>query len=357
MRLSIFRGVFIITMVAAAVVYAPQGAMAKEVLKHYVIGIHFASVGGQSSSSLFDLVKMIVDSSAEETGYDLELKKFPSHEAVAEAWLKNEIDGGLLHVGSAVWLVNNGGKIIPWTTFTVDKKDRSQTCFWHRKDMPIESATDLMGKSLIYAPSGELGLITIRQRLLELGVDEPLWKVFGGFVVAPSGNSTMMALAMKEGDLLWNDSDHKYYIKLIASNLSGQLSYDLCSDYVYSRGFIGINPNTVKKEDIAVAMELAEKYVKNVEMIVKEHPELQAMYNYAKLAKMKIVMAKPDEYEYELKLYKKGRDKGWVREAQLINEQLKNARPGEKVVVKPDMNYCKGICAKGDSDCVLSCLE
>lgn len=349
--------VFRIFIIAAVVFASAQSAAAKEGKAQYVIGMHFASVGGQSSSSLFDLVKMIVESSAEETGYEIKLQKFPSHQAVVDAWLKNELDGGLLHVGEAVRLINSGGEVIPWATFIVDKKDRSQTCFWHRKEMPVKSPEDLMGKSLIHSAGGGFGLISIREKLLELGVDKPLWEVFDSFVFTPSGNSTFMALAMKEGDILWNDSDQKFFLKLISSNLVGELKYDLCTDYSYSRGFIGINPKTVKKEDVAAAIKYIDKYISNIESMVKEHPELQAMYKYSRMVKMKVVKAGPDEIAYELKLYEKARSRGWVKEVAFIEKQLANAKPGDKVTIKPDMEYCKGVCAKGDSDCVLSCLE
>lgn len=334
-----------------------ERACAKEAGYDYVFGIHFDSVGGQSSSSLFDLVNMIMEIGSQETGLKIKLQKFPSHKAVAEAWVKNEIDGGLLHTGDAVWLVNSGARVLPWATFVVDKKGRAKECFWHRKSESIKTIADLSGKSLLYSIPGEFGLILMRDNLMKMGVDKPLWDVFGSFVVVPSGNSALLALAMNEGDVLWNDSDHKEFLKIISPNLVNELTFDMCSENLYSRGFLGINPAKVKEEDVQKAFDLIDYYTKNANTLVKNHPEFQAMYSYAKLAKMKFVKARPDEFDYEIKLYKKAQEKGWTKEVALIEKTLKNAKSGEKVKVKPDMEYCKQGCGKGDSDCVLSCLE
>lgn len=352
MKISIFIAMFYLCTFMSV-----ERAWSKEAGYDYVIGMHFDSVGGQSSSSLFDLVNMILELGTQETGMKIKLQKFPSHKAVAEAFMKDEIDGGLLHTGDAVWLVNSGAKVLPWATFVVDKKGRAKECFWHRKSDSIKTIADLAGKSLLYAVSGEFGLIMMRERLLELGLDKPLWDVFSSFVVVPSGNSSLLALAMNEGDVLWNNSDHKEFLKIISPNLVNELTFDMCSENLYSRGFLAINSSTVKNEDVQKAFDLIDFYTVNASEIIKKHPEFQAMYSYTKLAKMKFVKARPDEFAYEIKLYKKAQERGWVKEVDFIEKTLKNAKSGERVTIKPDMEYCKQSCVKGNSDCVLTCLE
>jgi len=94
-----------------------------------------------------------------------------------------------------------------------------------------------------------------------------------------------------------------------------------------------------------------------LEAHAKNHPQLRAPIEYTKMIKMKFVPAAPNEFDYELALYKKAKKLGWVDEAKYLSEQLKKAAPGKPVAVKPDMKYCKKKCGAAAASCVMSCME
>lgn len=55
-------------------------------------GIHFVSSAGKSSSQFFDMTNGIINALKENYDFEVILNKYPSQEAVEEAFVKNKID-------------------------------------------------------------------------------------------------------------------------------------------------------------------------------------------------------------------------------------------------------------------------
>jgi len=163
----------------------------------YVMGFHFASVGGKSSSFYYDIATTVAELAVAETGFKVEIRRFPSHEAVTAAFIANKIDGGLLDNGAIMEIIESGGEVHPWATYVIGKERKNKICVWHRKQDSFKNISDLEGKNLLSGASEYFGYLEIREHLAASGIDKPLWNVFKGFTVAPNSNTSFMMLAKR----------------------------------------------------------------------------------------------------------------------------------------------------------------
>ena len=77
------------------------------------------------------------------------------------------------------------------------------------------------------------------------------------------------------------------------------------------------------------------------------------------MVKGKIIMADPDEYDVELELIDKAKKNGWLKEAQFIENTMKEAVIGKPVEIKPDYATCSEWCtgAEDEMACLDECME
>ncbi|HPI75646.1 MAG TPA: PhnD/SsuA/transferrin family substrate-binding protein, partial [bacterium] len=349
----------LICIIAACAALAGVAASASDASPgyDYAMGFHFSSVGGKSSSFYYEIATTVAELAVAETGFKVEIKRFPSNEAVTEAFKANKIDGGLLDNGAIMEIIESGGEVYPWATYVIGKDRKNKLCVWNRKKETLMSLADLEGKSLLWGATGYFGYLEFRDHLASKGIDKPLWKVFKSFTVAPNPNTTFMMLAKGDGDIAWSGIEADSILKVFQPDVRSQLSYGFCTEAVHNRGMIAINPKTVKKEHLAKATPILKESIMKLDKHAKTHPQLRAPIEYTKMIKMKFIPASADEYAYELALYKKAKKLGWVDEAKYLSEQLQKASPGKPVTVKPDMKYCKKKCGAAGASCVMSCMD
>lgn len=326
--------------------------------KIYVIGFHFESIGGKSASFYFDIVNSISKISSDEFGYKFKIQTFPTHQEVMDAFIKNKIDGALVDSGSIIDIIESGGEVLPWATYVIAKDRKNSICVWYKKEKPVKSINDMAGKTLLMIPDNYFQYLQLRNHLYSAGIDKPLWKFFRSFTPVANTNSYYMALAKGDGDVGWGGNEAATILKALQPATKAQLSYGLCTDPVYNRGMIAMNGKTVNKQEYERSLNAFRSLLKKpLEEYGKKYPELQAPIKYVKMVKMKFILASPDEYAYELDLYKKAKKAGWVDEAKYYLAKMQEVKLGKTAELKPDMNFCKKSCASKSSDCVLKCLE
>lgn len=338
-----------------------QGTEVKAGGKRFKVGVFFNSGSGASASQAYDLAKTILKIYALDEGYNVELVKYPSWDEITKDFIDNKLDAAYLWPHFVVEINDAGGEVIPLLTFTVMKRRKMGFCFWHRKSLVMESPKDIVGKKFIYSTPNVHYFIQMRDYLYKNGVDMPLWKVPASIINAPSSNSANMALAMGDADVYWGLDDADAYMNLISPAVAKDLTHQFCSERVYARANIILNKKSFTKQDVDVITARMNDLLGNFTKYSKEIPELQGMRQYLKMAKMTIIPASPDEFDYDIKLFKKAKKNGWYQEAVFMYERLKDAKPGTPVDLKPDYAMCKTLCADKKADeqttCVYSCME
>jgi len=352
---TFFVGAAAIILLAAP----PAAAQGDEKIK-VTFGIHFESSAGQSSAQLFDMTKGVLNILKENYGVEVVMKTFPSQDAVEEAFLKNEIDAAVFLSGNVVSVTEKGAGIHPWITFHVKKRKKMSLCLWSKKGKEIKNISELQGKRLIQG--NEIGtdwLLYLRDHLYKNGVDKPLWQVFSSFTSVPSSNSAFMSLAAGEGDCFWQAGDYETILKLIAPNLATQVSYSLCSDSVLARGGLVLNTKTLSKTELKKLDDTFKNFLKDFNELAKKDTGIKTVKQYMNLAQARIVPARPDEFDYEIKLFKEARKRGWIAEAEMISGRMEKAPKGKPVEIKPDFDYCQKSCAPGKNQmaCMDKCME
>lgn len=324
-----------------------------------VIGIYLESIGGRSSSGDFDVLQGVVKA-INSYGYNLKARKFSSHEEVKNAFIAKQIDAAALWPGHVVEIMASGRKLHPSLTYIHGNKEKVSYCLWHKKGQGGKDISAVNGKKLIIVESSPFVLIQLRDFLASKGVDKPLWRVFGALIYSKSMNSAYMALAAGEADFLWDNSDGDYFMKMLNPNVSAQLTHDFCSETTFARGAIIVIDESRSGAEFCNQFDTDMKtMMKNSKQHADKDPGLKALIQYLKLTKTKIVLAKPDEYETEYKLYLKAKNNGWLDEAKFIYEKMKGAHPGTAVEIKMDYKTCRTMCAgkKNEVKCVSDCMK
>jgi len=323
------------------------------------MGIHFVSSMGQSSAQVFDMAKGITNAIKDNYGLDLQLKTYSSGPEIKEAFLRNEIDAAAFWPGEAVEIMERGGSVHPWSTFHVKKSKKSPFCLWQRKNENPQGISAVAGKRLINTEYSVDWLLFLREFLYRNGIDKPLWRVFSSFTSVSGSNSAFMAVAAGDADFFWTYKDNEVILKLVSSNMANQVSHDFCSDSVYARATIVFNGKTLSKDDLIKSDKALVNFIRDINELAKTNMGIKTLKQYMGLVQSRIVPARPDEFDYEVKLFKESRKRGWMAEAEFIVEQMDKAPKGKPVEIKTDYKTCRALCA-GDKDevkCVSDCMK
>lgn len=322
-------------------------------------GIHITSSAGQSSAQWLDITKGIMNIFKENYGLEVVMKTFPSFEEVEEALIKNEIDGADLWPGEFGALTEKGASIHPWATFQIKKTEKTSLCLWQRKNEKTLNVNDVFGKRLIGLSYTFDLLLFLRDYLYRNGVDKPLWNVFRSFTHVSGTNSAYMSVVASDVDYFWYPSDDKTILKLVSPNVAKLVSYSLCSESVYARYAIVMNKKTLSKAELRKLDEVLVKFLKDFNEFSKTNMDIKSMRQYMSLAQMRLVPAKPDEFDYEMKLFENARKRGWIEEADFIIQQMEKAPKGKTMEITPDYDYCRKTCLAGKTQmaCIEKCME
>lgn len=354
---------FYITMmlVAFVIISSVTRCNAEEKNKVFTLGLHFESTTGVSSSQIYDLVNTCMKVVTKDFGFVIKLKKYSSDREVMQAFLDNEIDVGWLHPSEIMNIIEGGGKIYPFGTYMIARRRKTAECLWHNKNNQIKDISDLYGKRLLVDQS-ELYFIKLRELLYVNGIDKPLWDVFDMFITHPSSNSAFFAIAMGDADLYLKEDDFKEMLNLINPSLISNVKYGFCTEHEYGRYSLVFNKNTSDSIDIEQFLEVLKNVLGDLGEYAKKEPQLKAVKQYTQMVKMTLIPAEKDEFAAEIRLMKKAKEKGWLREARFIVEKISETDKGNQFKIKPDFATCKKWCADYSSPekretCLNACMD
>lgn len=338
MKKCIFVLIFLISI--SSVLF---GAEKKD--KVVVLGAYFTSTGGQSSSQELDFANTLGEAIGNEFGYKFVTRKYPSDADVQKAFLANEIDAALLWSGHVVGIEKKGGHVFSWATIVVDKQRRVAQCLWVKNTgADVKDISSIVGGTLLAHDYNEVWLIMIREYLFSQGIDKPLWQVFNSFLQVKSMNSAFMALAMGKNDYYWVSRDDTF-LKMLSPNLLQQVKPAFCTEPIYARSAVVFNRNTMAEASLIELRDAFLSYYENRLTVEKKYPKVKALYEYLKLAKIKIIPASENEFKVESVLYEKAKKNGWLDEARFIIEKWDAVPVGQPVEIKLDFKACKELCA------------
>lgn len=343
---------------AFAVFVCSSSAMAAEPLK-VKLGAHIESSGGQSSGQLYEMTKGMIEAMKKEYGLDIEWIKYSTYEDVESAFLKKEVDIALLWPMQAAMIEEKGGSTLPWVTYQIRKKDKNAYCLWQRKSLKGSKPQDAIGRRLTRNSYDLDTLLILREYFFTNGMDQPLWKIFDSFVKTPSANSAFMAISMGDADYFWASQDSETSLDLIAPGVSDKTNHLMCNSGENARGNLVLNKKTLDRERIQRLEEICDSFIADFNENAKKYPALKAMKAYMKLARASIAASDQNEFDYDKKLYAKARARGWIDEAEIINDFMDKAPGGKPVKIKLDYAQCRKICAKEKNimNCINRCME
>lgn len=356
-KLSEFISILLVIFVV--VIYFVNPASAEEFNKVIRFGGFFTSAGGQSSSQSFDFTRAMLQLTNDEFGYKTSIERYSSLDEVKDALMKGEIDGGLLWSTQLVEMNDAGYEFYPWGTYMVGTKRKASYCLWHKKTDLIKKPEEIKNVVLMSADYSVFNLIQLREYLYVNGIDKPLWSIFSGFTRLPNANSAYIALAMGEADFFWTNDDGDSFLKLINPSVATQIEHRFCTDAVYARASIVLSKKSYTQAQYKEMSDTLDYATKNISKYEGKYPTIKALHSYLKIAKMKFMLASPDELNTEIKLYQKAKKNGWLGEAEFIVKKWKEQPIGQAASIKPDFEYCRITCEKSSEkmQCLDKCME
>lgn len=324
----------------------------------YVFGVHFDSGAGISSAQYTDIGDIMLRIALKDYGYKWRIQRYASNEEIVDAFIKNQIDGAQLYPDQIVDMLTRGGHVHPLATYTIADKRMRSFCLWQARTNPISSSSQIVGSTILLDIWTPMSLVRLRNILLRQGIDQPLWMVFSSFTKIPGQNSAYMAVAMGKADFLIDSDDFDTLVKLLNPGVAGKMTHKFCSEPIQARAAIVLNDRTVPQKTINDFTTTVKNFTDNFDAVTKKDPQFRTLRTYAKMAKLKFVVAAPDEFKNEYDLYRSAKAKGWIKEADYILSIMKNEPPGKAVQIRPTFKMCKDGCAKNKkfTECVDRCM-
>lgn len=329
--------------------------------KPFVVGVHFATTAGVSSSEASNLANSLLKLVAGETGLELEFKKYPDQDDVQNAFVKDEIDAAMFFSQQLVSLKGRGLKYYPLAAFSVAGSDKRAFCLYHPKTFSMKKISDAAGKKLIKSEGNSIfDALMLRNFFFENGLDMPLWRIFKAFVVSPSSNSAFMAVTMGKGDFTWQGRDYDKVLKTTNPTVGGKLTHSFCTEEKFSRGLFILNRKTVPKD----VFEKLTNVVKNLDAVMagyaKKDMGIRQIKEYMKLGKVKLIPGSENEVDSEMELYEKAKKNNWLTEAKFIADIIDKAPKGQEFFIKPTIEICSSLCGAAkqkNQNCIVQCMK
>lgn len=323
----------------------------------FTFGVHISSVGGLSSAELFELIQKICDLMGSEYGVKVKPVKFSTEEEFVDAFVQNKIDVGSLFPAQIARAIDESKGVYPLATYRIGKTDRISQCLWRSKDLKMKSIEDVRGKTVIRQDLDPYPYVQLRDYLYSKGIDQPLWKVFGGFITVPSSNSAFMAIAIGEGDFHWAPNELKVPMKMFLPNVMPNVLDDYCTAEKFGRPIVSMNKATVTEEEFNQFKSAMKQFVANLDKYAAADPYFKMLQQYMKLGDVHVVSGAMDMISEDVALYNKAKKNGWLKEADFLIDNLKNAPSGTKVEIKMDFKMCKASCADRKEDAQITCID
>jgi hypothetical protein len=335
-----------------------RGGPASANKKEYVFGMpNLSAMWGMSATQNYDVWNAVFKHANDESGDSWSMKQFSSVDEVVDAFCTGKVAATAVFPGIAVELIDHCGKIAPWVTFVVGKRRKTSYCFFYPKTNVVKDFSEIRSKTIIvgYEP---LDLIRLREFLYTNGIDEPLWKVFKAFIKVPNVNSTLMAAAMGKADLMFNDEDSELEMKIMNPAIAAKMAHSFCTEPVYARAIIAINPRSMPPDEIERYRGVAKRFIAKMGEYAKTDPGIQQLRQIMNMVKAKFIPADAGELDIEANLYLKAKKNGWLEEAKFIQETMNKAPLGTPVEIRPTYNMCNKACksVKDKMKCIDGCM-
>lgn len=324
--------VFLIPMLLIAASAPSQAAAPAK--KEYVFGMHFGNLGF-GAAQILDLAEKAMAIVEKDTGTSWTLKKYPSAESALDAFMKGESHATFFWPNNIDVFIKSKVKYYPWAGYTTANQEKAGECIWHAKGMKINSAKDLVGKSLVQSYYSPIVTLKLREYLADNGVDQPLWNVFSSFMLVNNTITGFMAVSMGKVDVTWRPDEYKYFWKMINPTLGSRLTASLCTKPIYERGMLVLNADKVSPKEFKFYSDSLKQLLIDLPEMAKKDPANRSAVQMLQQAKMQLVAIEPPAFKAETALYEKAKKKGWLKEAEYINKVMSAAEPGKPVVIKP----------------------
>lgn len=343
---------------ALAIILTTTSTSAKN-KNEIVLGASFSSVGGISASELYQLTDQLLTMLMERKGMKVVLKKYFTGEEVYEAFLKNELDAAPLYPFNIAYVLDNGGKVIPIASYSLNGEKFLKQCFWQSSTKKTAKLEDLLGTTLIRHDLSFGPFLQIRELMYDHGIDEPVWKMFDKMLIAPSSNSAFMALVMGDADYYITPCEMDKPLKIFMPQLVEKITHKLNSDKQYGHPLIVMNGKTVSNDIVVLTREAVKDFAVNTAAYAKDNPTAKLLHQYMKIYGVKIVPGDESMYKEEIALYQKAKKKGWLDETNFILTKLAEAPPGTAIEIKMGFPECKKWCEKTTpkKDQVMACID
>lgn len=349
----------VVICVAMLVISAISAAAVKAAMKReYVIGGHFESGAGISSSQLFEMSSSLMNLIVNEFGMSLKMKRFSTNDELMEDFLQGHVDAMGMYNEQAPEVLTRGLPIGYWGTYTLDGKRNQAYCLWRRKGEEIRTMDDLSGKVLIGNSLMTQNMLQLRELLTSDGKDRALRKTFKSFILAPSANSAFMAVAMKKADVCWESKDYLVFMKIMSPATLARMEPAFCTAQDIPRGTILFNMNRISKKDFGVFLKARDVFNGHLSEFAKKDPGIRQMQQFMRMTKLVFVDASTEDFAPTLKLRRNGEKRGWLNEAKFLADLIGKSTPGKTVIVEPTFAFCQKECSgkKRITECLDACM-
>lgn len=352
-----YRNIILLITVAVLLAASPIIGRA-ETQKTITMGASFTSVGGLSASEVFQITDQLLTLVMERHNLKVVLKKYFTGEELIEAFLKNEIDAAPLYSFNIAYILDNGGKVMPLASYTLNNEKMLHQCLWQSSKKQTKSLEDVRGKIFIRHDFSIGPFIQMRDLLYDHGIDEPLWKFFDKIIISPNSNSAFMSIVMGDADYYLTPDELENTLKIFMPQVADKVNYQICTDKTFGHPMLALNGKTVDQATFDLTKIAFKDFVTHTSEYAKENQMAKMLQQYMKIYGVKIVPANEDFYKEEIKLYQKAKKMGWLEETNFILSKMANEPTGSAVEVKMDYSDCKKWCEKNASkDGIVKCLD
>lgn len=320
-----------------------------------VVAVFMSATGMVSDSQQFEYAKAFFGTFGEKFGYNVKVMRFTDRGDMVRNFIDGNLDIASFSPEDFAMALEGGAKIRPLITVAHNGKTSMETCFWHRKDLKIESAQDMVGRKMVYMEGLDyMYFILIRSILQKHGVDLPLWKVFPKAFKTSGGTSPLLALINGDGDVMPGFTMVEVMLNYAGTDLKKKLAASLREDGDFDWAVMAAGGTVTDEEYQTMRKNMAE-YLKNMKTYEEDNLVLHSMNRFMKQMEVNTVPADEDHYMKEYQMYLKSKETGWADEGKYLAKLLMGAAPGRTISLEPTPETCHRLYAPDDPETPAFC--
>lgn len=320
-------------------------------------GIAFGDGQGMSAAQELESMDALARALSDNDNFTIRIKKYSSYENIILDAAKGKVDIFMMY--DKPFLFDNWDRLKVWplATIATEGSARSTPCFWVRKGAEIKTPSDLVGKNIVVPGLNPWYFIKIRDLLHRNGLDSPLWMVFDKITRVPNRNSTYIAVAKGDVDVLFGYDYEKAVVALMNAQIARRLDSCFCMGKDHGNVIIALNRRTTTETEYRQFQDVLKNFKANESEYAKKIPQLQMFLRLQKMAKAEMIPADGTELSGDLALYRKSLKNGWMIEGQFISDFLLKIPKGQPAHVVLDYGICKKLCRGLKFECIDKCMK